>query len=170
MGVRAALTADSAWLNGEYENQPIEGIRAFARVYAGWGFSHAFYKQELYRQMGFARLEDFVAGFWEKRYASRDANNLLSMLRTWELNDVSATPGFDGSLERALGAIKAKATVMASETDLYFTPADIQSHAEHIPGSRFRIIPSLWGHLAGAGLNRADSRFIEDEINSLLSS
>ena len=108
-------------------------------MYAGWGFSQAFYKQELYRQMGFARLEDFVAGFWEKRYASRDANNLLSMLRTWELNDVGTTPGFDGSLERAIGAIKAKATVMASETDLYFTPADIQSNAEHIPGSRFRI-------------------------------
>ena len=119
-------------------------MRALTRVYAGWGFSQAFYKQELYRQMGFARLEDFVAGFWEKRYATRDANNLLSMLRTWELNDVSATPGFDGSLERALGAIKAKATVMASETDLYFTPVDIQSDAEHIPGSRFRIIPSLW--------------------------
>jgi len=32
------------------------------------------------------------------------------------------------------------------------------------------MIPSLWGHLAGAGLNPADSRFIEDEINSLLSS
>jgi hypothetical protein len=46
-------------------------------------------------------LEDFVAGFWEKRYASRDANNLLSMLTTWEFNDVGATPGFDGSLERA---------------------------------------------------------------------
>ena len=170
MGVRAALTADSAWLNGDYKNQPIEGMRALARVCAGWGFSQAFYKQELYRQMGFARLEDFVAGFWEKRYARRDANNLLSMLRTWELNDVSATPGFDGSLEQALGAIKAKATVMASETDLYFTPADIQSDVEHIPGARFRMIPSLWGHLAGAGLNPADSRFIEDEINSLLSS
>ena len=92
------------------------------------------------------------------------------MLRTWELNDVGTTPGFDGSLERALGAIKAKATVIASETDLYFTPADIQSDAVHIPGARFRVIPSLWGHLAGAGLNPADSRFIEDEINSLLSS
>jgi hypothetical protein len=46
-------------------------------------------------------------------------------------------------LTEALGAIKDKATVMASETDLYFTPADIQSDAEHILGSRFRMIPSL---------------------------
>jgi homoserine O-acetyltransferase len=40
------------------------------------------------------------------------------MLRTWQLNDVGGTPGFGGSLERALGAIKAKATVMAGQTDL----------------------------------------------------
>jgi spermidine synthase len=27
-------------------------------------------------------VENFIAGFWEKRYMRRDANNLLSMLRT----------------------------------------------------------------------------------------
>jgi homoserine O-acetyltransferase len=110
MGVRASLTADSAWREGDYEDQPVKGLLALARVYAGWGFSQGFYKQELHRQMGFAGLEDFIAGFWEKRYGRRDANNLLSMLRTWELNDVGSTPGFGGSLERALGTIKAKAT------------------------------------------------------------
>jgi homoserine O-acetyltransferase len=57
-------------------------------------------------------------GFWEQRYTRRDADNLLSMLRTWQLNDVGATPGFGGDHERALGAIGAKATVMAGQTDL----------------------------------------------------
>jgi homoserine O-acetyltransferase len=169
MGVSAALTADSAWREGDYEDQPVKGLRALARVYAGWGFSQSFYKQELYRQMGFAELEDFIAGFWEKRYGRRDANNLLSMLRTWELNDVGTTPGLGGSLEQALGMIKAKATMMASETDLYFPPEDIRSEAGRIPGARFRVIPSLWGHMAGAGLSQADSRFIENEIKALLS-
>jgi hypothetical protein len=46
-------------------------------------------------------------------------------------------------LRAGLGAIKAKATVMASETDLYSKPADIQSDAVQIPGARFRMIPSL---------------------------
>src|SRR6516225_6316442 len=68
MGVRASLTADSAWREGDYEDQPVKGLLALARVYAGWGFSQGFYKQELHRQMGFAGLEDFIAGFWEKRY------------------------------------------------------------------------------------------------------
>lgn len=168
-GVRAALTADCAWMNGDYQEPPVKGMRALARVYAGWGLSQPFYKREVYRQMGFASLEDFIAGFWEKRYMRRDANNLLSMLRTWQLNDVGTTPGVSQSLERALGAIRAKATVMASQTDLYFTPEDIQAEAAHIPKARFRIIPSLWGHMAGAGLNAADSQFIENEIKALLS-
>jgi homoserine O-acetyltransferase len=44
--------------------------------------------------MGFSSLDDFIAGFWEKRYMRRDANNLLSMLRTWQLNDLGKTAGF----------------------------------------------------------------------------
>ena len=167
-GVRAALTADAGWMAGDYAEQPARGMRAFARVYAGWGFSQPFYKRELFRQMGFSSLEDFLTGFWEKRYMHRDANNLLSMLRTWQLNDVGATPGFGGSVERALSAIKAKATVMAGQTDLYFTPEDIEADAARIRGSRFRVIPSVWGHMAGAGVNPADSQFIEDEIKALL--
>jgi homoserine O-acetyltransferase len=169
-GVRAALTADAAWMRGDYQDQPIQGMRALARVYAGWGFSQQFYNQQLYRQMGFSSLDDFITGFWEKRYVRRDGNNLLSMLRTWQLNDLGTTPGFGSNLERALGAIKAKATVMAGQTDLYFTVEDIEAEAARIPGARFRVIPSLWGHMAGAGLNTADSQFIENEIKALLAS
>lgn len=168
-GVRAALTADVAWMEGEYTEQPSRGMRALARVYAGWGFSQRFYKQALYRQMGFDSVSEVLTDFWEKRYMRRDANNLLSMLRTWQLNDVGTTPGYGGSFERALHAIKAKATVMAGQTDLYFPPEDVAADAALISGARFRVIPSLWGHMAGAGLNAADARFIDDEIRALLS-
>ena len=169
-GVRAALTADGAWMDGEYHTPPVRGLRAFARVYAGWAFSQPFYKEELYRQLGFGSLPDFLSGFWEQRYARRDPNNLLALLRTWQLNDVGAAAGPDVTLARALGSIKAKATVMAAQTDLYFTPADIEAEARLIPGARFRLIPTIWGHMAGAGLNPADSQFIEAEIKALLAS
>ena len=167
-GVRAALTADSAWMDGNYENQPAKGVAAAARVYAGWAFSQPFYKQGLYRQLGVASLEDFLESRWVPGFARRDANNMLSMIRTWQLNDVGATPGFGGSHERALRAIRAKATVIAGQTDMYFTAADIEEDAAFIPGARFQVIPSLWGHMAGAGLNPADSQFIEQEIKALL--
>jgi homoserine O-acetyltransferase len=167
-GIKAALTADAAWTEGWYETQPTRGIRAFARVYAGWGFSQPFYKQELYRQLGFSSLEDFLVGFWERRFLRRDANNLLAMLWTWQHNDLGSTPGCGGSLEQALGSIRAKALVMAGETDLYFTPEDIQYETSQIPGASFRVIPSVWGHQAGNGLNPTDSSFIDEALKGLL--
>ena len=39
------------------DKQPQRGLRAFARVYAGWGFSQAFYREHLYKKIGFSSLE-----------------------------------------------------------------------------------------------------------------
>lgn len=169
-GIRAALTTDAAWMGGDYASPPVAGLRAFARVYAAWGFSQSFYKQGLYRTLGFSSVDDVIGGFWEARYLRRDANNLLSMLRTWQLNDAGATPSANGSLATALASVRAKATVMASETDLYFTPADVEADAALIPHAEFRLIPSMWGHMAGSGLNPTDAEFIHKEIRALLAS
>jgi homoserine O-acetyltransferase len=166
-GVRAALTADAAWDNGWYEAPPHRGLRAFARVYAGWGFSQSFYKRELWRELGFSSLDDFLVGFWERRFLRRDANNLLTMLGAWINNDVGATAGH-ADLRSALGSIRAKALVMAGETDLYFTPEDIESEASLIPHARYELIRSVWGHQAGNGLNAADSTFVEQHLKWLL--
>jgi homoserine O-acetyltransferase len=166
--LRAALIADAAWAGGDYREQPTLGMRALSRVYAGWGLSQQFYKQELWRQLGFDSLENFVTGFWEKRYVRRDANNLLSMIRTWEMNDLGATPGMRGILDNALRSICAKATIIASATDLYFTVDDMRAEAVQLRRATFRVIPSLWGHMAGAGLNPDDSKFIENEVIALL--
>src|SRR5258708_7740567 len=62
-GLRATLRLDAAWMQGNYDSPPSAGIRAFARVYAGWGFSQPYYKQALYRQMGFTSLEEFLVGY-----------------------------------------------------------------------------------------------------------
>jgi homoserine O-acetyltransferase/O-succinyltransferase len=169
-GVRASLMADAAWNDGQYDAPPTRGLRALARVYAGWALSQPFYKREMYRALGFASIDEFISGFWEPRYLRRDANNLLSMARTWQGNDAGATPGRGGTLASALGGIKARATVMASKTDLYFTVDDIEADAALVPGAQVRVIPSLWGHMAGGGFDPADNQFIEREIKALLAS
>src|SRR3954463_3185840 len=56
-GVKAALTADAAFREGWYDTPPTRGLRAASRVYAGWGFSQAFYLQELWREIGYTTLE-----------------------------------------------------------------------------------------------------------------
>jgi hypothetical protein len=48
------------------------GLKAFGRVYAGWGFSQAFYREKLYEKvLGFKDLEDFMVNFWEKWSTSK---------------------------------------------------------------------------------------------------
>lgn len=41
-------------------------MTASGRVYAGWGFSQAFYREKLHESvLGFKGLEDFMKNFWE---------------------------------------------------------------------------------------------------------
>lgn len=168
-GVKAALQADAAWRGGWYERQPTAGLRAAARVYAGWGFSQAFYRDETWRGLGFSSLEDFLVGFWEGFFLDdHDANDLLCMIDVWQRADVGATPGFDGDLVRALGAVHARTIVMPAEKDLYFPPEDSAHEASLIPGAELRVIPGVWGHFAGNGTNATDTAFVDQALRDLL--
>ncbi|BBN06418.1 homoserine O-acetyltransferase/O-succinyltransferase [Marchantia polymorpha subsp. ruderalis] len=168
-GVKAALTADIGFQDGWYKEIPSKGLRAAARVYAGWGFSQAFYWNELWRDMGYTSLEDCLIGYWEGFFLDRrDPNNLLTMLWTWANGNVGLTPGFDGNLEKALASIKAKAIVISAERDLYFPPQDEAYEVKFIPNAEFRVMPGLWGHFAGAGINPIDTKYIDQVIRELL--
>ena len=169
-GVKAALTADAAFAGGWYRPDalPVTGLRAAARVYAGWGFSQAFYWDEVWREIGYTSLEDFLVGFWEGFFLDdRDPNNLLTMLDTWWNGDVGSTPGF-GSTEEALASITARCLVLPAEKDLYFPPEDEQWAVGHIPSAELRVIPGVWGHFAGGGANPMDTAYIDAAIRDLL--
>lgn len=61
---------------GEYRTWSAEekdvGLKAFGRVYAGWGFSQTFYREKIYESvLGFKGLEDFLVNFWEKWATSK---------------------------------------------------------------------------------------------------
>ncbi|MDR6519918.1 homoserine O-acetyltransferase [Variovorax paradoxus] len=167
-GVKAALTADAAWNGGWYTTPPSKGLRAVGRVYAGWGLSQPFYMQQLWRELGFSSLEDFLVGYWEGFFLKKDANNLLAMLWSWQHGDISDNLVFKGDFKRALGAIKARAIVMPAERDLYFPVADNEWEVSHMPNAECRPIPGVWGHFAGGGSSPADTRFIDDALKELL--
>lgn len=168
-GVKAALTADARWQNGWYDQQPTTGLRAMARVYAGWGFSQQFYRERCYQQqpLDYGSLEDFLVGFWEGLFLKRDANNLLTMLWTWQHADIGSTPGYAG-IEEALAAIRATTVVVPAKQDLYFPPEDNEWEVTRIPGAELRVIPGAWGHFAGGGLNPVDTAFVDEALKELL--
>src|SRR5271163_314890 len=53
------------------------GLKAFARGYAGWGFSQAFYRAKLHESAHGAKdVEDFLQSFWEGYFLQKDPENL----------------------------------------------------------------------------------------------
>ena len=60
---------------------------------------------------------------------------------------------------------------MPCKTDLYFPPEDNELDVAQMPNAELRIIPSVWGHLAGGpGINPEDTRFLDSALQELLSS
>ena len=157
-GVKAALVADAAFAGGDYPAPPEDGLRAFGRVYAGWAYSQAFYRERLHRELGFETWEELLAD-WERDHLAWDANDLLTKLRTWQLGDVSANDRYRGDFERALGAIRARAILVPCTTDLYFPPEDNAIEAAHMPNAELRPYASPWGHCV-ASPGRVGSDFL----------
>ncbi|MFM9850617.1 MAG: alpha/beta fold hydrolase [Hyphomicrobiaceae bacterium] len=168
-GIKAALTLDPAWRDGVFLERPVRGIRAMARVYAGWGLSQAFYRQGLHLKIGFSSLEDFIVRDWEAGFLRRDADNLLAMLWTWQHADISDNPIHCGDLIAALGAIKARALVMPSATDLYFPVEDSRRDVALMPHAELLPIPTIWGHrVNNPAQNPADAQFVDVALKRLL--
>jgi homoserine O-acetyltransferase len=165
-GIKAALTADCGWEGGEYASQPRAGIRAFSRVYTGWFASQAFFREGLH--LAFGDDVEGLLGTAEQIFGSFDANDLLAMIATWQAADIGAHPRFGGDLRQALAAISARAFVMPSRTDLYFPPEDSELEVAQMPSAELRVIPSIWGHLAGGGTNPDDAAWLNEQLNELL--
>lgn len=167
--LRSSLMADPAWNGQGFEGVPDRGFQTFARIYASWAASQAFYRQRIYTQFGYTSLQDYLVRGWEANYRQRDPHNLLAMLETWLRCDVSDNPIYGGDYQRALEAIRAKTLIMPSATDLYFTPEDCAVEAELIPQATYQPIPSIWGHRAGnPAQNPEDEIFIRQAVESLV--
>ncbi|NDL63972.1 alpha/beta fold hydrolase [Acerihabitans arboris] len=167
-GVKAALRADPAFNNGHYTEPPLAGLAAFGRVYAGWAYSAAFYRDELYQGLHFPTREDLLRD-WERDHQRWDANDLLCMLRAWQQADAGLAPGYGGSLEAALAAITAETIVMPCNTDQYFTQEEAFKEFLGLKRAQWRPILSPYGHCAGApGRFAAETAFIEQAIRELL--
>lgn len=169
-GIKAGVLADSSFAEGDYSAPPEAGLRAAGRIYAGWGLSQAFYREELYRQLGFDSVDAFLEGFWEAWWLSVDANDALSQIDTWQVANVAARPGYDGDIERALGDIRAKAFLCPGETDLYFPPEDMAWEAERMPNAELRVLPGPWGHQSDAGLDQNCMDTLRGHARELLAS
>ena len=167
--LRAALTSDPAWQGDRFVGRPERGLRAYGRIYAGWAISPQFYREQVYRTLGYSSLEDFLVREWEANFLRRDAANLLSMLDTWQRSDVGANDVYQGDWQAALRAIQARTLIMPGSHDRYFLPEESETESRLIPRAVFRPIPSIWGHRAGnPARNPVDMQCIRAAVAELL--
>jgi len=170
-GVRAALTADPAYVDGVFTAKPARGFRAMGRVYAGWALSQEFYREETWRGIGFSSLEDFLVRSWEATYARRAPEDLLAQMWTWQHGDISAHADFNGDLDAALASIKARVLLLPGDHDLYFRVEDNRREMARLKHAELKPIRSIWGHRAGNPVQSpADAAFIESAVTALLES
>ena len=168
-GVKAALCADPIWNNGNYSSPPIEGLKAFGRVYAGWAFSQSFFREKKYKELGFKNVEELLID-WENDHVNNwDANNLLTKLLTWQKNDISTGPIYNNNFTEALNRIKARAILMPCSHDLYFPPEDNEFEVKHMQNAELRKFDSIWGHcVANPGNDKNFEVALDNAINDLL--
>ena len=170
--MKAALTTDPNFRDGRFTAKPTAGLRAMGRVYAGWAMSHAYYRDEVWREAGFNSLEDYLARSWDVAFARRDANDLLAQIGIWQRGDISQCAEFGGNINRALAAITARVLLMPGQTDRYFDVRDNEDEIGRLVNARsaeLHPIPSIHGHRAGNPVNNPRDRdFIKAEISALL--
>jgi homoserine O-acetyltransferase len=121
------------------------GLAAFGRAYASWAFSGEYFRDELWRQDGFGSMDDLLTS-WAEDHLSWNPADLLTMLRTWQHADPTR-PG--ETLRETLGKVAARAIVMPSTTDMYFTLAENAIEVSWQPEAELRPIESAFGHMAG---------------------
>jgi homoserine O-acetyltransferase len=168
-GVRAALCADQNWNNGDYDSPPVNGLKAFARVYAGWAFSQTFYRDSLFQEIGYETMEDLLIDWENDHVENWDANNLLAKLATWQASDISVGPLYNGNFKMALKSIRAKTILMPCTQDLYFPPEDNAIEASYILNAELRPFDSPFGHCAANPGNDSDFEIsLERAIGDLL--
>ena len=166
--MKKALQLDPAFAAGYYSRPPVEGLKLFASIYAGWGVSESFFRTEAYHVFGAANHEEFVKVFWEPQFLKHDANDLLAQLATWESADISDNAVYKKDLVAALSAIKAKTVVSPVDFDRIFPPVDSQTEASHIPDGECIIVNSIWGHMAP--LEPGAQKQIDATLSRLLAS
>ena len=168
-GVKAALCADQNWKEGNYVSPPVNGLKAFARIYAGWAFSQTFYRDKLYKKLGFNTIEDLLINWENDHIENWDANNLLAKLATWQVNDISVGPHYKNDIKKALQSIRAQTILIPCTQDLYFRPEDNVFEAQHIPNVEIRPYDSPWGHcVANPGNDKNFEVTLDQAINDLL--
>jgi homoserine O-acetyltransferase/O-succinyltransferase len=120
---------------------------------------------DVWRNLGFGSVQEFVAGFWEGFWLPQNPQDVLVQARKARTSYPGAP---EATLADLLATITARTTIAAFTGDNLFPPAESKRFAGWIPGAEFREVESAFGHLATFGLSEQDVKSIDGVIRDAL--
>jgi homoserine O-acetyltransferase len=164
------MVSDPEFRGGFYDDsgEIHVGLRRHAIAFTLMGLSAAFWREEMWRSLGFVSADDFRQGFIRGYFAPMDPNNLLTQARKWRAADVGTHTG--GDLAAALGRITARFFVVPFGEDLFFPPEDCEAECRLIPNGHYRPIETPMGHFGMFCLRPEDTQAIDAVIAEMLAS
>ncbi|KAM0669537.1 hypothetical protein ACQRIU_003099 [Beauveria bassiana] len=154
------------------EKKPLlHGLRAFGKAYSAWLTSAEWFDQEMYKSLGYETLSDWDREVAGTNYHDWHPDDLLSKIRTWQHGDITKILQSEGnqvSLRQACSLIQARVLLMPCRTDQYFRWEASEKESHMIPRATLQVIPSIWGHLAGLGVDQADMAWMDVQIGRFL--
>ncbi|PWN24113.1 homoserine acetyltransferase [Microstroma glucosiphilum] len=140
-GFTAPLRADQSFANGAYTSQPIAGLKGVGHVYAGWGMSQTWYRQQIYTShYGHKTLQEHLTKLWEGWTCSRDANDMLYLAWTWLHADVGAQPLYAGESKLDVPVKEGGRMGLRGQLDFDPIPEDDQAFERALRGIKAQSI------------------------------
>jgi homoserine acetyltransferase len=168
-GPKAALENSIDYAIENRTSKPLRGLIAFGKAYSAWLTSAEWFEQELFKNSGYESLQDWDRDVAGANYNGWDPDDLLIMLRMWQNADLRVcSSNGKCSLKEVLAQIQARVLLMPCRTDQYFRWEASEKELCSLKNSKFEIIPSVWGHLAGAGSNQQDTDWMDRTIATFL--
>jgi homoserine O-acetyltransferase/O-succinyltransferase len=164
------IRSDPAFADGLYSGSDDVhlGLSRHAMAFTLMSTSYRFFREEVWRGLGFASVEEYALGFIRGYFAPMDPNNLLRQAAKWRDADVSLQTG--GDMEAALGRITAKFFAFPFSGDLLFPVEDHEPDVAMIGDARLRVIDSPMGHFTMYGMSPDDVAAVDGALAEVLKS
>jgi homoserine O-acetyltransferase/O-succinyltransferase len=138
------LESCPGWNGGNYDKNPRECAANALSVLIPYFYSRDWWDQYIDTPEAYTKWRNQWGAYYLDVQDARDLYyRLLAGGRGW----VGDSPGFNDDLNAALRSIKAKTLFLISPADQFFSPQQIQAHANAIPNARVVAIESTAGHL-----------------------